>query len=95
MAEYALTYVFLLLPLDLCSCQLAVILLDGFRWDYATREPPSSLPNLWRLMNEGARAEYVQPVYPAVSFPSWTTILTGMTFIEMIIRWERKIGLSN
>ncbi len=28
-------------------------------------------------MREGVRAEYVQPVFPSNSFPSWTSIATG------------------
>ena len=52
-------------------------MLDGFRADYATREDPSTVPTFTRFEREGVRAQYVQPIYPALSMPSWTTIVTG------------------
>ncbi len=64
--------------------KLAIILLDGFRWDYAERMSPRELPNLRRFMSEGVRAEYVQPVFPASSFPSWTTIVSGTTMATFL-----------
>ncbi len=57
-----------------------LVVLDGFRWDYAERElavNEESLPAFARFKSEGVRAEYVQPIFPSVSFPSWTTIATG------------------
>ena len=54
-------------------------MLDGFRADYATREDPSTVPTFTRFEREGVRAQYVQPIYPALSMPSWTTIVTGIT----------------
>jgi predicted AlkP superfamily pyrophosphatase or phosphodiesterase len=35
------------------------------------------IPNLKRFISEGVSAEYVQPIFPSMSFPSWTTIVTG------------------
>ena len=55
-------------------------MLDGFRADYATREDPSTVPTLTRFEREGVMAKYVQPIYPALSMPSWTTIVTGMAY---------------
>ncbi len=58
--------------------KLVIILLDGFRWDYADRMGRQEVPNFRRLIAEsGVRAEYVQPIYPSNSFPSWTTITSG------------------
>ncbi len=35
-------------------------------------------PNLNdRILAKGVRAEYVQPMFPSVSVPSWTTVITG------------------
>ena len=56
-----------------------VKMLDGFRADYAKREDPSLVPTFTRFEREGVTARYVQPIYPALSFPSWTTIVTGYT----------------
>ena len=56
---------------------LVIIMLDGFRWDYAERQPPGQTPNFDRFKTDGVRAEYVEPIFPANSFPSWTTIVTG------------------
>ena len=52
-------------------------MLDGFRWDYAERLPAEETPNFERFKSGGVHAEYVQPIFPANSFPSWTTIVTG------------------
>ncbi len=73
---------FLLLVLSLSSLasgeKLAIILLDGFRWDYVDRMTESQAPNFKEFLRTGARAEYVQPIFPSVSFPCWTTIVTGL-----------------
>ena len=67
-------------------------MLDGFRADYATREDPSTVPTFTRFEREGVMAKYVQPIYPALSMPSWTTIVTGMTHEGNNISYY---GLSN
>ena len=66
-----------LTPACLARDKLVIILLDGFRYDYIDRRSEQELPHLKSLLREGARAEYVQTIFPAVSFPSWTTIVTG------------------
>ena len=58
--------------------KLVLIMLDGFRWDYVDRLPDEQVPNFRAFLSGGTRAEYVQPIFPSVSFPSWTTIATGM-----------------
>src|SRR5215469_14050262 len=60
-----------------------VISIDGMAATYYTH-PPSGLeiPNLRRLMLEGSFAETVQGVYPSVTYPSHTTIVTGRMPIE-------------
>ena len=57
--------------------KLAVIMLDGFRWDYLDILDQTQIPNLKSLVQTGFRTEYVQPGFPVVSAPSWTTIVTG------------------
>jgi len=60
-----------------------VISIDGMAAGYYTH-PPSGLqiPNLRRLMSEGSFAESVQGIYPTVTYPSHTTIVTGRMPIE-------------
>jgi len=58
--------------------KLVVILLDGFRWDYVERENAQALPGFRRLHREGVRARWVEPIFPSVSYPSWTTLSTGV-----------------
>ena len=57
--------------------QTVVVMLDGFRSDYASRADPNDVPTFTRFASEGVKAEYVQPIYPSISMPSWTTIVTG------------------
>ncbi len=55
-----------------------VISVDGMRAsDYAAPEAGELIPNLRRLMKEGSYAEGVEGVYPTVTYPSHTTLVTG------------------
>ena len=54
-----------------------IIMLDGFRWDYTVRLTEQELPNFKHFESTGVRAEYVESVFPSLSWPSWTTIVTG------------------
>ena len=64
-------------PRPKASKQTVVIMLDGFRADYASRADPDDVPTFARFAREGVKADYVQPIYPSISMPSWTTIVTG------------------
>ena len=65
------------LPPSKSTKQTVVIMLDGFRSDYASRADPNDVPTFTRFAREGVKADYVQPIYPSISMPSWTTIVTG------------------
>lgn len=54
--------------------KLIVILADGIRHDYLN-EP--DLGAFARMRREGVHAEYVEPIFPANSYPNWYTIVTG------------------
>lgn len=55
-----------------------VISVDGMRPDsYTNPMPGSSIPNLLRLKREGSYAEAVIGVYPTLTYPSHTTLVTG------------------
>jgi predicted AlkP superfamily pyrophosphatase or phosphodiesterase len=55
-----------------------VISVDGMRSDYYVNPPPgAAIPNIRRLMDHGSFAEAVVGVYPALTYPSHTTIVTG------------------
>ncbi len=60
---------------------LLVISLDGMRPDYVTEADRHGLkiPHLRRLLAEGAHASAVRGVLPTVTYPSHTTILTGVS----------------
>ena len=54
---------------------VVLISLDGFRHDYLdTRE----LPSLRRLMQRGARAKGMIPVFPSLTFPNHYSLVTGL-----------------
>ena len=63
---------------SLAARQVVMISIDGLgaSWYMA---PPANLrvPNLRRLMEEGSYAEGVEGVYPSVTYPSHTTLVTG------------------
>lgn len=66
---------------------LVVISVDGMRPDYATAADAhgSKVPNLRRILKEGAYADGVVGVLPTVTYPSHTTLLTGV--------WPAKHGI--
>lgn len=54
---------------------VVLISIDGLRHDYPdTRE----LPNLRRLMQRGARAKALIPVFPSLTFPNHYSLVTGL-----------------
>ena len=57
--------------------KMVVIMLDGCRWDYFSRAAAEH-PGYQKFKDEGVVANYVQPIFPASSLQSWTTISTGL-----------------
>ena len=57
-----------------------LISVDGMRPDYVTQADQHKLriPTLRRMMAQGAYAEGVQGVFPTVTYPSHTTLVTGV-----------------
>jgi len=66
---------------------LIVMSIDGLRPDYVLKadEHGLKIPHLRRLLQDGAHAESVQGVLPTVTYPSHTTMLTGV--------WPEKHGI--
>jgi predicted AlkP superfamily pyrophosphatase or phosphodiesterase len=66
---------------------LLLISIDGMRPDYVLKADQCRLkiPHLRRLLSEGAHASGVRGVVPTVTYPSHTTILTGV--------WPAKHGI--
>ena len=60
---------------------LVVISVDGMRPDYVTAADAQGekIPNLRRFLREGTYAEGVQGVVPTVTYPSHTTLVTGVS----------------
>ncbi|RUS71679.1 hypothetical protein EGW08_020552 [Elysia chlorotica] len=55
--------------------RLMVLLVDGFRWDYADKH---NLVNFKRLASKGAKAGYLQNDFPTLSYPNYYTLMTGL-----------------
>jgi predicted AlkP superfamily pyrophosphatase or phosphodiesterase len=75
-----LLVVFMALPVPAqprSDSHVVVISLDGFA-AYALQNPHVPLPNLRRLMAEGAYATAMVPVNPTVTWPNHTAIVTGV-----------------
>lgn len=53
-----------------------LILLDGFRWDYFSTR--SSSDGFRRLKEHGVHAEYMNSIFPSLSYPSYYSIVTGL-----------------
>ena len=54
---------------------LILISFDGFRYDYPDRY---DLPNFRRVMQRGARAQAMIPVFPSLTFPNHYSLVTGL-----------------
>jgi predicted AlkP superfamily pyrophosphatase or phosphodiesterase len=67
---------------------VAMISIDGLRPDYVT-DPSHHLhiPNLQQILETGVHAQSVRGVLPTVTYPSHTTLLTGV--------WPSKHGIWN
>ena len=61
-----------------------MISIDGMRPDYVTHadEHHLRIPTLRRILAEGTHAEGVQGVFPTVTYPSHTTLVTGVWPVE-------------
>ncbi|KAG0713341.1 Ectonucleotide pyrophosphatase/phosphodiesterase family member 6 [Chionoecetes opilio] len=57
--------------------KLLYILMDGLRWDYVDLQDASVLPGFQRVLREGVRARWTDPLFPVLSYPTWTTLSTG------------------
>jgi predicted AlkP superfamily pyrophosphatase or phosphodiesterase len=70
----------LLLTLPLSAQSLVLISIDGMRPDYVLKadEHGLKIPHLRRILKDGAHATGVRGVLPTVTYPSHTTILTGV-----------------
>lgn len=70
----------LLLALPLSAQSLLLISIDGMRPDYVLRadEHGLKIPHLRRILKDGAHATGVRGILPTVTYPSHTTILTGV-----------------
>jgi arylsulfatase A-like enzyme len=60
--------------------KLLVLSIDGLDWRYIKQADAFHLriPNIRRLMREGSWADGVVGVYPSVTWPSHTTLITGV-----------------
>jgi predicted AlkP superfamily pyrophosphatase or phosphodiesterase len=69
------------------SRSVLLISVDGMRPDYVTKadEHGLKIPNMRKMMQEGAYAEGVNGVVPTVTYPSHTTLITGV--------WPEKHGI--
>ena len=67
-------------PQDRKAPLLVVISIDGLRPDYITEADAhgAKVPNLRRFLKEGAYAAGVEGVVPTVTYPSHTTLMTGV-----------------
>jgi predicted AlkP superfamily pyrophosphatase or phosphodiesterase len=65
---------------DLSRPHVLMISIDGMRPDYVTQADQHHLqiPNLRRFITEGTYAEGVHGVLPTVTYPSHTTMITGV-----------------
>jgi predicted AlkP superfamily pyrophosphatase or phosphodiesterase len=71
---------YFLLAVPLAAQSLVVVSIDGMRPDYVLKadEHGLKIPHLRRILRDGAHATGVRGVLPTVTYPSHTTIITGV-----------------
>ena len=62
-------------PEQLAKPYVVLVSFDGFRADYLDR---FQLPNFRRIVDRGARAESMMPVFPTITFPNHYSLVTGL-----------------
>ena len=90
--KHSLILIFLLVSVRLFAQQRHVILIsiDGFRPDfYQDQSWPA--PTLQRLAGQGVQAIGVQSVFPSLTYPSHTPIITGALPIHHIIYFNNVV----
>lgn len=55
-----------------------IISIDGFRPDFYRQDEPWHTPHLHQLVQEGASSDGVTSDFPSITYPSHTTIVTGV-----------------
>jgi len=63
-----------LAPAALAKPSVILVSMDGVRHDYPERE---ALAAFARMARDGARATFLMPVFPSITFPAHTTLSTG------------------
>ncbi|KAF2364037.1 Type I phosphodiesterase/nucleotide pyrophosphatase/phosphate transferase [Trinorchestia longiramus] len=58
--------------------KLLYILLDGFRYDYLDDQNDSDIPGFRWIIENGVKAKWMNPLTPSLSYPSWTSLSTGL-----------------
>lgn len=69
--------------------KLIVVLIDGFKWDYI-KDPRLNLKGIPKIIESGVHAPYVNPVFPALSYPNWYTIVTGKIALLYYYHYKKK-----
>ena len=84
---YILAAILAAMPAIAQQKTLLVISLDGMRPDYVLKadEHQLKIPHLRKLLHDGAHATGVRGVLPTVTYPSHTTLITGV--------WPAKHGI--
>jgi ectonucleotide pyrophosphatase/phosphodiesterase family protein 6 len=60
--------------------KLLVLMIDGFKWDYFDNLR-LDLPGFKQLFNEGVKSEYLEPVFPSLSYTNYYSLMTGTIYI--------------
>lgn len=73
-----------------CVTKDCCLTLSSFRWDYVDQQKDKeSLPGFRLLHKEGVRAKWVNPIFPSLSYASWTTLSTGeQTLNKLFLFWR-------
>ncbi|XP_055934778.1 glycerophosphocholine cholinephosphodiesterase ENPP6-like [Argiope bruennichi] len=74
--------------------KLIVVLIDGFRWNYLDDPQFKNLKGFAGIIKNGVKAEYLEPVFPTLTYPNMNSFATGLYpeshgFVDNML-WDKK-----
>lgn len=69
---------------------VVIISLDGTA-EYMLEDPQVPMPTLMRMAKEGAKAEYMLPINPTITWPNHTSIVTGVRADKHLLLFNGKV----
>ena len=75
------------------TSHVVLVSIDGFRHDFYT-DDKWPMPTVQKMAKTGVKAHMVKPVFPSVTLPAHTTMITGVSPLEHEIYYNNKYSIQ-